>query len=114
MWIYSNKAFEKPLKWGGKLYNVKQGVNELPTDVGKAFFMHIGNELPPELEAQCKGKPSEVREMIFDEYITSYLASVLRQHGRNAKKESDVDWLKQFICADTREELESLIPKEAK
>lgn len=101
MWVYSpidftdKKGNPQPLKWGGKLYPVKRGINELPEDVGRAFFLY---DLPDELMKEGNEATLELA-----------LRHALLRHR---KTKNDADWLKGFICAKTREELESRVKDE--
>ena len=108
MWCYSPYELKTPLKWGGKVYAIKRGLNELPADVGRAYFLH-DFQLPAEIEVQLQGKPSEVREEMYDQTLMLALSHCLLRHGKSKHKDTDVNWLKQFICTETREECEAKV-----
>ena len=103
MWVYSPFDFKAPIVWGGEKFLIKKGVNELPDDVGRAYFLY-DFRLAPEQELILKGKTKEEREYVFDETLMIALGHTLRRHG---KTKDEADFLKQFICTKTREEVEA-------
>lgn len=107
MWVYSPIDLA-PLKWGGKEYTVRKGINELPEDVGRAYFLY-DFKLPNEIELQMQNKPSEVRDAMFDDTLMVALSHCLLRHGKSKHKETDVNWIKGFICTATREECEAKV-----
>lgn len=82
------------LTWGRKLITLRQGINEIPETVAQAFFLF---GLPEELESD---------EKLYGEQIQV----ALRRWARAMKSPPpDIDFLKTFDVAETREGLELIL-----
>ncbi len=122
MWVYSQinmreideKGCHIGPKWDGQVFEIKKGINEVSEEIGRAYFLF---KLPFLNDARLSDEQKD--DMLRQAAITA-----IRRHGKFAPSEvlhgsniaekalSAIQYLGQFKCMETREDLENLLKGE--
>ena len=95
MWVYSTLE-NTTIQWAGKKFVIKHGINELPPDVGQAFFLFA-------LPENRQFDDNEMEGLRKNALLRWQLALQYKQGPPNK------DFLLNFLCAETREEIEKML-----